>query len=344
MKATWLLPCASFLVSFLLTRWVISRAAAWRLVQAPNHRSSHDYPTPNGGGLGIVVASLAAGAWLEWGDNSGNTASILALSVPLAVVGLLDDMRPIPPAVRFLVQLLVVLAFLAIARNIPLPDHEPEPAPGVWLAAALLVFACLWWINLFNFMDGIDGIAGIQATFMLLASLALAAWAHPNALNDAIWTLAACLAAATLGFLVLNWPPARVFMGDVGSTWLAFTILAFALRSVQALWLSYATWAILAAVFVTDATVTLATRVLRGERWYQAHRSHAYQRLARRWHGQRKAGHRAVTVLVLVINICWLFPLAWVSLVWPHWSMVCLLAAYAPLATAAVLLGAGTPD
>ena len=100
------------------------------------------------------------------------------------------------------------------------------------------------------------------------------------------------------GLLAANWPQAKIFTGDVGSTYLAFMIFALALFCVQAGWLSYAVWLVLAAVFATDATVTLLTRMARGERWYEAHRSHAYQRLSRRWHGDRKIGHRAVILLV----------------------------------------------
>ena len=127
------------------------------------------------------------------------------------------------------------------------------------------------------------------------------------------------------------WPPAKIFMGDVGSTWLGFMLFALALLSVQACWLSYATWLVLAAVFVADATVTLLTRLLRGERWYEAHRNHVYQKLARRW-----GGHRPVTLLAVGINVLWLAPLAWACAAWPQWTFGWVLLAYAPLVVGAI--------
>lgn len=213
-----------------------------------------------------------------------------------------------------------------------------------WVLFGLLMLAGVWWINLFNFMDGIDGIAGVQAIFMLLAGAVLVLWAEPQAVHSPVWMWMLCVAAATAGFLLLNWPPAKIFMGDVGSTWLAFMVFALALLCVQAGWLSYAAWLVLAAVFVTDATVTLLTRMLRGERWYEAHRSHAYQRLSRRWQGGRKAGHRAVTLLVVAVNGLWLAPWAWACVQWPAVSVAFVVAAYLPLVLAVLWLGGGRPD
>ena len=179
---------------------------------------------------------------------------------------------------------------------------------------------------------------------MLLTGAVMAVWAVPEAKYSPIWMLMLCAAAATLGFLLLNWPPAKIFMGDVGSTWLAFMVFVLALLSVQAGWLSYAVWLVLGAVFVTDATVTLLNRMLRGERWYEAHCSHAYQRLSRRWQGDCKAGHRSVTLLAAAINGLWLMPWAWACVQWPAGSVAFVVAAYLPLVLAALWLGAGRPD
>jgi Fuc2NAc and GlcNAc transferase len=205
-----------------------------------------------------------------------------------------------------------------------------------WFLSGLLLLAGVWWINLFNFMDGIDGIAGAQAVFMLLGGAVLSALANAEVISSPVWMLMLCVVAATVGFLLLNWPPAKIFMGDVGSTWLAFMVFALALLSVQVGWLSYATWLVLAAVFVTDATVTLLTRLLRGDRWYEAHRNHAYQKLARRW-----GGHRPVTLCAVAVNMLWPAPLAGACTAWPQWAFWWLLLAYAPLVVGAVALGAG---
>jgi Fuc2NAc and GlcNAc transferase len=331
----------SALVAWGVAAWVRHRAEALRLVQLPNHRSSHVQPTPNGGGLGIVVAGSLAGVGLVLFSGWTLGWFVLGLSALLAAVGLLDDIQHLPARVRFGVQVAVCAGLLFWLGDLPkfTFSTELEFELGGWILSGLLLLAGVWWINLFNFMDGIDGIAGAQAIFMLLGAAALAAWTNADVISSPVWMLMLCVAAATVGFLLLNWPPAKIFMGDVGSTWLAFMVFTLALLSVQAGWLSYATWLVLAAVFVTDATVTLLTRLLRGERWYEAHRNHAYQKLARRW-----GGHRPVTLRAVAVNMLWLAPLAGACAAWPQWAFVWVLLAYAPLVVGAIALGAGRQE
>lgn len=326
----------SALLSAAVTLWLSNHAGRIGLVHAPNHRSAHKRPTPVGGGLGISVAGALVGVvlWIETGwDTAG---AVLLLSLLIASVGFRNDLREVPASVRLAVQILVCVGLLAMLEGLPPICLAPAFAlEGLFLAVLFLFFG-VWWINLFNFMDGIDGIAGSQALFMLIAGAGLAAWTHPSAVTGPAWVWMVCTAAATFGFLLLNWPPARIFMGDVGSTYLGFMILALALFTVRDGWLSYATWLILGALFVTDASVTLLTRMIRGERWYIAHSSHAYQRLAR-----ASRSHRAVTMWAVVINITWLMPWAWASHTWPDAAWLCVLAAYLPLAGGAVRVGAG---
>lgn len=334
------------LIAWGVAAWVHHRAEALRLVQAPNHRSSHVQPTPNGGGLGIVVAGSLAGIVLVL--HSGWTLGwfVLGIAALLAAVGLRDDLQHLPARVRFGVQVSVCAGLLFSLGDLPSISFGTglDFEVSSWVLSGLLLLTGVWWINLFNFMDGIDGIAGAQAFFMLLGGAVLSAWVNAEVMSSPVWMLMLCVVAATVGFLLLNWPPAKIFMGDVGSTWLAFMVFALALLSVQAGWLSYAVWLVLAAVFVTDATVTLLTRMLRGERWHEAHRSHAYQRLSRRWQGDRKAGHRSVTLLAAAVNGLWLAPWAWACLQWPAGSVVFVVTAYLPLVLAALWLGAGRPD
>jgi len=319
-------------VSWAVTAWVCSQAEQLRLVDAPNHRSSHVLPTPSGGGLGIVLAGLLSGGWLvlEQASMDVRLCVVIALSLLIAVVGLWDDVRPLPATVRFGVQVVGCGGLLLELFGVP-------SASGSWFFSALLLLAGVWWVNLFNFMDGVDGLAGQQAVFMLVAAAVLVAGGHPEAMSHPVVSWMFCLAAATLGFLFLNWPPARIFMGDVGSTYLAFMIVFFSLATVLAGWLSYPVWLILAAVFVTDATVTLVRRMAQGERWHEAHRTHAYQRLARRF-----GGHRPLIFLAAGINIFWLAPLAWGCLFFcPEWAWGLVVLAYAPLALGVVFAGAG---
>jgi Fuc2NAc and GlcNAc transferase len=336
----------SALLSWGVAEWVHRRAEALRLVQAPNHRSSHVQPTPNGGGLGIVVAGSLAGIALVLFSGWTLGWFLLGIAALLAAVGLRDDIQHLPARVRFGVQVAVCEGLLFLLSDLPSISFSTglEFQISGWFLSGLLLLAGVWWINLFNFMDGIDGIAGMQAIYMLLTGAVMALWANAEVVSSPVWMWMLCIAAAAVGFLLLNWPPAKIFMGDVGSTWLAFMVFALALLSVQAGWLSYATWLVMSAVFVTDATVTLLTRMLRGERWYEGHRSHAYQRLSRRWQGGRKAGHRSVTLLVAAVNGLWLAPWAWACVQWPAGAVAFVVAAYLPLVLAALCLGGGRPD
>lgn len=341
-----IIMASSTLLALGVGTWVCRRAQALGLVQDSNLRSSHLQPTPTAGGLGFVTAASLAGiglalmcGWqLGWG--------VLCLAAVLAAVGLRDDIRHVSARFRFSMQVLVSAGLLYLLGELPeLRFQRPvEIEVAGWLLMALLLLASLWWINLFNFMDGIDGIAAVQAVFMLLLGVLMVAEAHPGAMADPAWIFMLSVATAVVGFLLLNWPPAKIFMGDVGSTWLGFVIFALGLISVQKGWLNYSAWLALAGVFVADATVTFLTRLARGECWYEAHRSHAYQRLSRRWQGDRKAGHQSVTVLVTMVNVLWLAPCAWACLRWSEWSLAFVMAAYMPLVFAAVCLGAGRPD
>jgi len=173
------------------------------------------------------------------------------------------------------------------------------------LVGFILVIGGVWWLNLFNFMDGIDGLAGQQAVAMLGSAMLLSGSAQPGAVGDPLWWTIAITATATVAFLSFNWPPAKIFMGDIGSTFLGFMIFAIAAMTIHAGWMTLPQWAILAVLFAADATVTLVTRLLRGERVTEAHRSHAYQRLFRRWGGAKR-----VAVTALATNLLILLPIA----------------------------------
>jgi len=334
------------LLAWGVAAWVLRRAEELCLVQVPNHRSSHTQPTPSGGGLGIVVAGSLAGIALVLFSGWTLGWFVLGFAALLAAVGLRDDIQHFPARVRFGVQVVVCLGLLMVLGDLPALSIGAGLGLQLagWTLFGLFLLVGVWWINLFNFMDGIDGIAGMQAIYMLLAGAVMAVWVNAEVVYSPVWMWMLCIAAATVSFLLLNWPPAKIFMGDVGSTWLAFMVFALALLSVQSGWLSYAAWLVLAAIFVTDATVTLLTRMLRGERWHEAHRSHAYQRLSGRWQGDRKAGHRSVTLLMVAVNMLWLAPWAWACVQWPRGAAAFVVAAYFPLVLAAFWLGAGRSD
>ena len=301
--------------------------------------------------MGIVLAGSLTGAWLFCHNSADNLyisagMPILGLGLLLAGVGLWDDIRPLSARIRAGTQLLTCLGALIATDTLSFTSNhfssssfhllEQTSGVGELIAFALLLLAAVWWINLFNFMDGIDGLAGTQALFMFLAAGGLSAWMHPEIIANPIWLWGAAITGATLVFTLLNWAPASIFMGDVGSTWLAFIIFSLALLSTQAGWATYPMWLILAAAFITDATTTLFTRIIQGERWHTAHRSHVYQKLARRWQS-----HQTATLLVIAINLLWLLPLATACLFWPAWNLVWLSCAYLPLIIGALKLDAG---
>lgn len=329
----------SAVVAWYITKLVSQHALTLRLVSLPNHRSSHDNPTPHGGGLGIVVASGFAGAWISLFSHWGTGGWLLVLANIIAVVGLRDDIDFLPARFRLMAQIFVCMALFLVLDDLPALSLPFAVTLNESLLLAFLLLCGVWWINLFNFMDGIDGLAASQAIFMLLAAVVLAIWQQPALLSNPIWLWMLCLAAATSGFLLLNWPPAKIFMGDVGSTYLAFFIFALALFSIQAGWLSYSVWIVLSAVFVVDATITLLRRMWRGERWHEAHRSHAYQRLSRYFDG-----HQHVTLISIVINVLWLFPFAIACLLWSDWAWIYVICAYMPLLASVWVAKAGVSE
>lgn len=328
----WLLYGLAVGLAWLLTGQV-RRYAERRLMDLPNARSSHRQPTPRGGGLAIVlVFSLALAGLAGLGRVPWPLFMALAGFVPLAAIGFVDDHGHVPARWRFLVQLAAAvwaLAWLGDLSRLTIGGHLLNLGGIGHLLAALWI---VWMINLFNFMDGIDGIAGLEA-MSVAASAALLAGTDAAVAGPSL-----ALAAATGGFLIWNWPPAKIFMGDVGSGALGFVLAVLALWSAGQGTLSLGVWWILAAVFLVDATLTLLIRLGRGERWYEAHRSHAYQHVAR-----RRGAHRPVTLGVFAINVLWLLPLAWLAAAHPWLEPVALAMAILPLALTAYRLGAGRP-
>ncbi len=279
----WLVPLVALAVGFAGTGMVRRYALRRQLVDHPNARSSHAVPTPRGGGLAMVVAfGVGSLLWfLGSGGPDWRVGLAMAGLVPTALVGWLDDRSSLPARLRILAHVATacMIAPLGIAAS---TDGSPL---GLGLLGAWWAFATVSAINVVNFMDGLDGLIGLQAGIFGV-HLALLSGAPTSA------TLALALAGAAVGFLVWNWHPARIFMGDVGSGSLGamgmicgLLVLAEGAVGVLPAFLP------LAPIFA-DATVTLLRRMARGERIWEAHREHLYQRLAHAgW------GHARVTLL-----------------------------------------------
>lgn len=316
---------------------VLRNAEYLQVMATPNARSSHNRPTPSGGGVGIVaggtLAALSTAMSTPW-----PTLLVIVAGLVIAAIGFVDDRRPVPFAYRLAAQF--ALAAMLVALGIPagqLVQGIGLPLP--WAVLALLaVVGTVYWINLFNFMDGIDGLAAGQGAFMLGGAALLAAWANPLLLALPVYWWMLASAAAAAAFLVLNWAPAKIFMGDAGSTFLGLLIAFFGLATIALGWLSLWQWLILAGLFVADATVTLLRRLRLGEQVTLAHRRHAYQRLARRW-----GSHARATGLYLGINLVWLLPLAALAGDSVGGLLVAVLA-YAPLLVMMLRVGAGLPE
>ena len=326
---------ATILFAWIATGFVRRHALKYAILDIPNVRSSHCAPTPRGGGLAIVAAFMSALVLLTLTGmlQLNVTLVLIAGGGAVAATGYLDDRRSLPASVRICIHIIAATLAVFVLGGITQQSLRNMGLHGIWAGALLGVMALTWSTNLFNFMDGIDGIAGSEAIFVAAAGAVLN-WGYGG--NIGLTAAMFVLAAATSGFLIWNWPPARIFMGDVGSGFLGFTLAVLGLAASRNSTTPIEAWAILSGVFLVDSTVTLVRRIVRGDRWFEAHRLHAYQYLARRW-----GAHMPVTVLAIGINLFWLFPWAWLAAQYPSHARYSVIAALGPLAIVALLAGAG---
>ena len=261
-------------------------------------------------------------------------AAVLILGgLSVAAVGFWDDVRSAPVGVRMLVHL-GAAAWAVYCLGTPTIRIGGFAVDAGAASAILTVLAITWVLNLFNFMDGIDGIAASEAGFVLCGAAVIGLLTGQFSLGLGAGLVAG---AACLGFLRWNWPPAAIFMGDIGSGYLGYVIAVIAIDSAATSALKIYVWLILGGVFLVDATLTLGRRLLRRERIYQAHRTHAYQILARRC-----GSHSSVTIGVIVIDLVWLLPCAALAAIFPASAWWICLLALAPLTVGGLLIGAGS--
>jgi Fuc2NAc and GlcNAc transferase len=330
---------AAFFASYALTAWLLRHYRLRQIVDRPNSRSSHSTPTPRGGGLSMVAVTtcgiviLYAAGYL----SLPLTAALVLGGLSVAAVGFWDDVRSAPIAVRMTVHLgAAVLAVYCLGSTSAIRIGDVVVDLGAF-GPVLKVLAIVWILNLFNFMDGIDGIAASEAACVLFGAAGLGLFVAQCSLSEVAPELV--IGAACLGFLRWNWPRAAIFMGDIGSGYLGYMIAVIAIDSTQTSAINPYTWLILGGVFLVDATLTLCRRLLRGERVYQAHRTHAYQWLARRW-----GSHSSVTIAVITIDLVWLLPCAALSMIFPGSAWWICVLALAPLVVCAFLSGSGRPE
>lgn len=273
-----LAPVASFAITLAVIAWMLIAAKHHLPLDLPNRRSLHTQPTPRTGGVGLM-AGLLIGA----GFAAPQFLWLLALCAGLALLSFIDDLRGLAVRWRLLAHFLAAALFMLWAFPV-----------WHWLAVALAVFTIVWMTNLFNFMDGADGLAGGMG-LIGFAFLGAAAWLAGNAGFAAVNF---CIAAAAAGFLVFNFHPARIFMGDAGSIPLGFLASSLGLLGWREnLW---APWfpLLVFSPFIIDATVTIIRRLLRSERIWQPHRDHYYQRLVHMGWGHRNTALAEYTVMM----------------------------------------------
>ena len=291
-----------YLLCVLATAGAIKLAQRTAMLALPHQLSSHAAATRVAGGIAIVLAYVLGLVALVY-QHRLVTLELLALcaSLPVAVAGYIDDRRDLHHRLRLAVQAGGVFVALLCLGPVPALSLGPVLLGSTLLTFILTPLCMIWLTNLYNFMDGIDGLAGTQTAFVSLAAGFMLARAGDTALA----LVCLFLFAGSVGFTVWNWPRARIFMGDVGSGFAGMSLGLIALVSHYHGSMSLWSWFILLAVFVVDATVTLVRRVLRGQPWAYAHREHAHQPMA-----NGRNGHKTVVVAVLLINVIFLLPLA----------------------------------
>lgn len=281
-----------------LTRLVRRVALAFRLLDIPNERSSHQRPTPRGGGLAVAVVGclVTLAAWSLGSLPSDTAIALLGGGLLVAAVGILDDWRGLRWRHRFAAQVLAAGWALVWIGGLPAVELGVTRLDLGAAGPAIALLGIVWGTNFFNFMDGIDGIAASEAIAVGgVGGLLLLASGRPG-----LAAVAFGIAGGAAGFLRHNWMPARIFLGDVGSTWLGFTICTLAVASANAGAVPMIIWGILLGVFVFDGTVTLARRVWNGHPVHAPHRQHAFCR-ATRWGWSHARVTRAVSALNLVL-------------------------------------------
>ena len=331
-----LIYCVALLISFLMTGLIRIYALRNNVLDIPNVRSSHSMPTPRGGGVAIVICYIISLFYLHHAVPELKIFAIIVSGLIVALIGFADDHGHINPLWRLIVHFTAAITITFTIGAVQSLDIGFATLSLGYVGYALTILALVWILNLYNFMDGIDGIAGIET---ISTCIVMGAILHYTGAAAWVVKLHFLLAAASTGFLLWNFPPAKIFMGDAGSGFLGIMIGALVLISANInqsfLW----SWLIILAIFIIDATTTLLRRILRGERVFDAHRSHAYQFAARHFRS-----HKIVTLAVLVINAFWLAPLAYLAQSDILPSIVFIIIAYVPLIGLALYFKSGTQE
>ncbi len=295
---------STIIISVILTGLIRRYAIRQSLIDIPNERSSHKAPVPRGGGLTIVLISLCSILFVGYLNllDQNQIIALIGGGSLVAAIGWLDDHRDVSALFRAVVHFIAAMWTVFWLGGLGPIELGFSTMDLGWFGSLLAVMGMVWLINLYNFMDGTDGIASVQA--ITAGSFSVFLFLSSGVTGPALITLV--MIGATTGFLLWNWSPAKIFMGDVGSSFLGYFFGALAILGEQSGSVPVLIWSILLALFFWDATLTLIHRFKSGEKWYAAHRSHAYQRFVQMGHS-----HQKLALWFLVINVTFLWPIAW---------------------------------
>ncbi|ERS03615.1 hypothetical protein Q674_08425 [Acinetobacter sp. COS3] len=326
-----------FLLTFMLTYFMRVYALKRNIIDNPNERSSHSIPTPRGGGVAVVVSYiLGAILFIYLGHLSPHIGLTLIISgFIIALLGFLDDHGHINAMLRLAIHFMVAVGVVISLGGFSEVKIFNNFSLG-FSANIIAVIFLVWLLNLYNFMDGINGIASVEAITTLMSMAIIYSIFNLQLNIEILWLLSAC----AFGFLLWNFPKAKIFMGDACSGFLGLTLGMFALIALKENLALFCAWIICLGVFIVDATFTLIRRVLGGYKMYDAHRSHAYQILSR-----KLSSHTPVTIAVALVNVLWLLPIAyWTVNTEFNYPELGVLVAYLPLILVAIYLKAGTSN
>jgi Fuc2NAc and GlcNAc transferase len=297
-----------FLASVIAVFFYRTFANKREILDIPNERSSHNKPTPRGGGIAIALIWFISLTFLFIRKGiDARLFSALLCGLPISIIGLMDDIIIISPKVRLLVQVASASLALVFLGGLNFIDIGFMQISVPVVLSVLAVIALVWVTNLFNFLDGIDGYISVEVIFIGVTIFLMYGMVPPL-----------LLAIVTAGFLVWNWQPAKIFMGDVGSTLLGFSIGVFAIYYQNNNQSSIIIWVILTSLFWFDATITLFRRYRNNEKLSLAHKKHAYQRVV-----QSGVSHQTTVLYSLAINLV-IAALAWIALLIPDLLLVML--------------------
>lgn len=301
---------SAFFFSLGFSYYLISYARGGKFLDIPNNRSSHTVPTPRGGGISIALAVIIFMMWIgfEKIETESNIVWLGATLFFIALVAVIDDIKGkgLSTVIRACLYFLIASIFVLLVNKSSMFNLQGK----LFVLVAALLLA--WATNLYNFMDGADGLAAIQALIVIIP----VGFMFYLSGHQEMASLCFVAATSTTGFLLWNWPPAKIFMGDVGSCSLGFFIGGLAFISYTQEIFSIFIWLILHSVFVVDASLTLIRRMLAGEEWYRAHRSHAYQRYLILGHS-----HKQLAVKVIMLGLFALWPLACLAYQYPQYKL-----------------------